>query len=320
MIPKDVEHVELISLMDNTVDFLSTTERREVKQVQEWLKERKSQEWIEKHFRPPLAEHGFSVLVKVASGGKSYAVLFDTGISPEGVVINAERMGLNLKEIEAVILSHGHLDHCGGLLKVVEAVNKENLPIIVHEDMFKTRGTANLDGTVRKSPSFPTENLVKPVKYVRTKEPSTLADNTILVTGEIPRKTDFEKGLLKQRVLINDEWQLDPWVWDDRAIAINVKHKGLVVISGCAHAGIINTVLYARQITGVNRIYAILGGFHLAGKEYETRIASTVDELKKLKPTLLAPSHCTGWRGIFAIAEAMPQAFVWNSVGNMYQL
>lgn len=106
---------------------------------------------------------------------------------------------------------------------------------------------------------------------------------------------------------------------DDRAVVINVRQKGLVVISGCAHAGIINTALYAQRITGVNRIYAILGGFHLAGKEYETKIASTVEELKKLNLTFIAPSHCTGWRGIFTIAEEMPKAFVWNSVGNMYQ-
>jgi metal-dependent hydrolase (beta-lactamase superfamily II) len=320
MILKEVDGVELISLMDNTVDFLSTTGRREVKQVQEWLRERKSQEWIEKHFRLPLAEHGFSILVKVFSGGESHMVLFDTGISPEGVVINAERMGLNLAEVETMILSHGHFDHWGGLLKTIKAVNKEPLPIVVHEDMFKTKDIANPDGTVREFPSFPAENLVKPATYVKTEEPSTLAEDSILVTGEIPHKTSFEKGLLKQRVLVNGEWKPDPWVWDDRAIVINVKQKGLVVVSGCAHAGIINTALYAQQITGVNRIYAILGGFHLAGKEYETKIASTVNELKKLNPNFIVPSHCTGWRGIFAIAKAMSQAFVWNSVGNMYRL
>lgn len=319
MFLKEVDHAELISLMDNTVDFLSTTEKREVKQVQEWIRERKSQDWIEKHFRYPLAEHGFSVLVKVVSGAKSHTVLFDTGISAEGVAINAERMGLNLAEIETVILSHGHSDHFGGLLRVSKIIGKENLPIIVHEDMFKTRGIANPDGTVRKFPSLPTEDLVMPAKYMKTKEPSAIADSTILILGEIPRKTHFEKGLLRQRALVNDKWQPDPLVWDDRAVVLNVKQKGLVVISGCAHAGIINTARYARQITGVNRIYAILGGFHLTGKENEKSIAPTINELEKLNPTLIVPSHCTGWKGIFAIAEAMPEAFVWNSVGNMYQ-
>jgi 7,8-dihydropterin-6-yl-methyl-4-(beta-D-ribofuranosyl)aminobenzene 5'-phosphate synthase len=229
-------------------------------------------------------------------------------------------MGINLAEIEAIILSHGHLDHAGGLVKVAEAIDKKDLPIIVHEDMFKTRGTANPDGTVRKAPSFPAEDVVLPAKFMKTKEPCAIADNLILVTSEIPRETDFEKGSLKQMVYANGEWQPDPWVWDDRAVVLNAKGKGLVIVSGCAHAGIINTVLYAQRITGVNRVYAIFGGFHLAGKDYETKITPTIDELKKLDPKLIVPSHCTGWRGIYAIMEAMPEAFVWNSVGNLYQL
>jgi len=320
MILKEVDSVELTNLMDNSVEFLSTTEKREVKQIREWLKERRSKEWIEEHFRLPIAEHGFSVLIKTFSDEKFHTILFDTGISPEGVVTNAERMGINLAQIEAIVLSHGHYDHFGGLLNVLKVVDKENLPIIVHEDMFKTRGSAKPDGTVSKAPDFPNAKLIRPAKYVKTKEPHTLADETILVTGEIPRKTDFEKGFSRQRVFINGEWKPDPWVWDDRAVVINVKNKGLVVISGCAHAGIINTVVYAQQITRVSCIHAILGGFHLAGKEHEPTITSTTNELKRLNPTLIAPSHCTGWRGIFAIAEAMPEAFVWNSVGNMYQL
>lgn len=320
MVLKQVDKVELTSLMDNAIDLLSTTEKPEIKQVQEWSRERRSTEWMEKHFHPPLAEHGFSMLVKVFSGADSRTVLFDTGISPDGVITNAQRMGIDLAEIEAIILSHGHLDHAGGLAKVAGAIGKKDLPIIVHEDMFKTRGTANPDGTVRKAPSFPTEDSVRPAKFIKTKEVTAFAGNTILVTGEIPRKTDFEKGLLKQMAYVNGEWQPDPWVWDDRALVLNVKDKGLVVISGCAHAGIINTILYAQQIASVNYIYAVFGGFHLAGKDYEMKIAPTTNELKGLSPKLIAPSHCTGWRGIYAIREAIPDAFVWNSVGNLYQL
>jgi 7,8-dihydropterin-6-yl-methyl-4-(beta-D-ribofuranosyl)aminobenzene 5'-phosphate synthase len=91
-----------------------------------------------------------------------------------------------------------------------------------------------------------------------------------------------------------------------------------VIISGCAHAGIVNTVLYARQITGVTEVYAIMGGFHLAGKECEPRVRPTVEMLRKLSPEIAVPSYCTGWRGQNAIFEAMPRAFVWNSVGNLY--
>jgi 7,8-dihydropterin-6-yl-methyl-4-(beta-D-ribofuranosyl)aminobenzene 5'-phosphate synthase len=316
---KEVDSVEIISLMDNSLDFLSTIKREEVRQVRDWIKDRKGEKWVREHFRLPIAEHGLSILIRIFQGNVSHIVLFDTGRSPEGVVTNADRMGIDLSEIEAIVISHGHDDHFGGLLAVLKAINKENLPIIVHEDMFKTRGVAEKDGTIRKDPPFPSDDMVKPAKYVRTKQPYLIADGTMIVTGEIPPKTEFEKGSQRNRVLIQGEWRPYPWMWDDRAIVINVKQKGLVVLSGCAHAGIINTIKYAQHITGVKKIHGIMGGFHLAGKEYEPRIDQTVENLKLIKPYLIAPSHCTGWRGIYAIAQAMPEAFVWNSVGNLYK-
>ena len=314
----EVDGVEIISLADNTVDFLSTIERKEVDQVREWVKNRMDEEWMRKHFRLPFAEHGYSILIKVFSEGSFHSILFDTGVSREGVVTNARRMGLNLWEVECIVLSHGHYDHFGGLVGVLKVIAKK-LPIIVHENMFKIRGVVNPDGTIRKYPKFPREDQVSPAKYLRTKQPHLLADASILVTGEIPRKTDFEKGFPRQRVFSDGSWQPDPWIWDDRAIIINVKRKGLVVISGCAHAGIVNTTLYAQQITGVAKVHAIMGGFHLAGKECEPRISRTVEALQKFRPKIVVPSHCTGWRGKYTIFEAMPRAFVWNSVGNLYR-
>ena len=147
-----------------------------------------------------------------------------------------------------------------------------------------------------------------------------MSDDMILITGEIPRETSFEKGFMQHRALINGSWQPDPLILDDRAVVINVKGKGLVVISGCAHAGIINTLRYAQRISGTMDVYAVVGGFHLSGKESENRIELTVKELRKLNPKLVVPSHCTGWRGICAIAKALPDVFIWNSVGNMYKL
>jgi len=307
---KEAEGAEIISLMDNSVDILSTIQRGEVKSVREWTV---------KPFRLPIAEHGFSMLVRVFGEGKVHSVLFDAGCSPNGVLTNAKRMEIRLSEIEFIVLSHGHYDHFGGLPAVVKAVGKDNLPIIVHEDMFKARGVASPNGTIRKYPAFPTEEKVKPAKYIKTKQPHLIADQLILVTGEIPRITSFEKGYLQHRAFIDGRWQPDPWIWDDRALVINVKNKGLVIISGCAHAGIINTILYAQQLTGTKTVHAVIGGFHLAGKESEPRIDQTVKELKRVNPKLVAPSHCTGWRGIYAIAKTMPKAFVWNSVGNFYK-
>jgi 7,8-dihydropterin-6-yl-methyl-4-(beta-D-ribofuranosyl)aminobenzene 5'-phosphate synthase len=314
-----VDGVEITSLVDNTVEFLSTIGKKEVHQVREWVKDRMGEEWVKKHFRLPFAEHGFSMLIKVFSNGNSHTILFDAGLSREGVVTNAMGMGLSLAEVESIVLSHGHYDHFGGLVNVLKFIDKRNLQIIVHKDMFKIRGVVTPDGTVRKYQEFPKEDQVAPAKYLRTKQPCLLADDHILVTGEITRKTDFEKGFPRQQVFSGEKWQPDPWVWDDRAIIVNVKRKGLVVISGCAHAGIVNTSLYARQMTGITKVHAILGGFHLAGKECEPRISSTIEVLRKFRPKIVVPSHCTGWRGIYAIFQAMPRAFVWNSVGNLYR-
>jgi 7,8-dihydropterin-6-yl-methyl-4-(beta-D-ribofuranosyl)aminobenzene 5'-phosphate synthase len=316
---REVDAAEVVSLVDNSVDFLSTVEREEVCQVRKWVKERKGEEWVRDRFRPPMAEHGFSTLVRVFRNGNSHSLLFDAGGSSEVVVTNVGRMGLNLSEIESIVLSHGHYDHFGGLLAALVLVGRENLPIVVHEDAFKTRGVVDPDGTLRKYPDFPTGDQVRPATYVRTRRPYLLAENAVLVTGEIPRETEFERGLPQHRVLADGKWQPDPWVWDDQALVINVRRKGLVVISGCAHAGIVNTTLYAQQITGITRVYAIMGGFHLAGKEHEPRISRTVDELKRINPAILVPTHCTGWRGFYALAEAMPRASVWNSVGNLYE-
>jgi 7,8-dihydropterin-6-yl-methyl-4-(beta-D-ribofuranosyl)aminobenzene 5'-phosphate synthase len=316
---KEIDSVEIMSLVDNSVDFTSTIDREEVQQVREWIKKRKDEDWVKKHFRLPLAEHGYSALVRISCDEESHSILFDCGGSPDGVVTNIERMGLDLSGIESIVLSHGHYDHCGGLTSVLKIIDRD-LPVIVHEDMFKTRGVINPDGTIRKYPDFPTENMVKPAKYIRTKEPHLVADDAVLVTGEIPRVTDFEKGFLQQRTFIDGKWLPDPYVWDDRAIILNVKNKGLIILSGCAHAGIINTILYARKITGINNIIAVIGGFHLSGKEYEDRINDTVIELKRINPALVVPTHCTGWRGFTAIREALPQTTVWNSVGNLYRL
>jgi 7,8-dihydropterin-6-yl-methyl-4-(beta-D-ribofuranosyl)aminobenzene 5'-phosphate synthase len=307
---KEVDDVEVISLIDNTVDFTSTVQKKEVQKVREWTK---------KHSSLPFAEHGFSVLIKIFSQENHHTILFDTGLSPEGVMTNAIRLGIDLTEVECIVLSHGHYDHYGGLVNVLKAINRKDLPIIVHDDMFKTRGVINPDGTMREYPRFPSKDQVAPARYLRTKQPYLLHGEKLLVSGEIPRKTDFEKGFLRHYAYSGGKWLPDPWIWDDQAIILNVKHRGLIIISGCAHAGIINTTLFAQQTTGVAKIYAIMGGFHLAGKDCETRISQTVKMLQQLNPEIIVPMHCTSWRGKFAISKAMPQAFIWNGVGHLYR-
>jgi 7,8-dihydropterin-6-yl-methyl-4-(beta-D-ribofuranosyl)aminobenzene 5'-phosphate synthase len=315
---EEVDGLEIISLVDNSVDFLSTNNREEVQSFRQWTKKRHGEEWARTHTQLPIAEHGFSMFIRAFQGKKQVSLLFDTGISPDGAVENAKRMGIDLSEVEHVVLSHGHYDHFGGLISVLRIINKPNLPLVLHEDMFKTRGIANADRTIHTYPEFPKKCQLSSAYIINTKKPHLIADNTILVTGEIPRETSFEKGFLLNRVLVNGSWRPDPLILDDRAIAFNFKGKGLIVISGCAHAGIINTITYIQRVSGIREVHAVMGGFHLSGKKNESRIKPTVKKLKQINPRLIVPMHCTGWRGMFAISEALPEAFVWNSVGNLY--
>lgn len=314
----EIDGLEVLSLVDNSVDFLSTVDGKQVRSFRQWTTQRYGQEWGRTHSQLPLAEHGFSMLIRVLRGRKSANILFDTGVSADGVVENAKRMGLELSEVDCVVLSHGHYDHFGGLISALKTINRTNLPLIVHEDMFKTRETVNSNGTVRTYPEFPAREQLGSAQLINTKQPYLIGDGIILVTGEIPRETSFEKGFLQHRTLVDGIWQPDSLILDDRAVVFNVKGKGLVVISGCAHAGIINTIRYAQRITGVTNVYAVMGGFHLAGKDNESRIEQTVKELKQISPKRIIPSHCTGWRGIIAIANEFPDAFVSSSVGNCY--
>lgn len=316
----EIDNIEIISLIDNSTDFISTVNGKETQSLRQWTKTRYGKEWVKKQTYLPFAEHGLSMLIRVFVGSKRVTILFDTGISANGVVENANRMGLKLNEVDYVILSHGHYDHFGGLLSALKAINKIGIPIIVHEDMFNLRGIANRDGTIRSYPEFPNKEQLSSTKIICTNQPYMINDGMILVTGEIPRETSFEKGFSQHRTLINGVWKLDPSILDDRAILFNVKGKGLVVITGCAHAGIVNTISYAQRISEINSVYAVLGGFHLAGVENEKRIKQTTEELKRINPKLIVPSHCTGWRGMCAIAKELPEAFVWNSVGNLYQI
>jgi 7,8-dihydropterin-6-yl-methyl-4-(beta-D-ribofuranosyl)aminobenzene 5'-phosphate synthase len=306
--------------MDNTVDFVSSTRNPVVKTLWKWLREQPGEVVsAQVHRLMPVAEHGFSMLLRVFAGGECRSILFDTGVSDEGVIVNAQRMGVDLREVGLVVLSHGHYDHFGGLQAVVRAVGKPDLPIITHENMFRLHGTDGPCG-VRAHPVFPEPDQLSPAKVINTKEPCLIANQSVLVTGEIPRKTSFERGCGLNRVLKDGVWESDRWVLDDRALVVNLKGRGLVVIVGCAHAGIINTVRYAQEVTGVKAVYGVIGGFHLGGLDNEKLIPQVLLELKQINPQVIIPCHCTGRRAQYALAELFPQAYIPNSVGNLYQL
>jgi 7,8-dihydropterin-6-yl-methyl-4-(beta-D-ribofuranosyl)aminobenzene 5'-phosphate synthase len=145
-----------------------------------------------------------------------------------------------------------------------------------------------------------------------------LLDGVVLVSGEVARTTDFEKGFPIHWAKRDGAWQPDPLIRDDQCAIVNVKDKGLVVITGCGHAGIVNIVRHAQALTGVQQILAVVGGFHLTGGLFEKIIPQTVAALQAINPSYLIPGHCTGWSAAHQLAEAMPDAYLPNSVGTTY--
>ena len=139
-------------------------------------------------------------------------------------------------------------------------------------------------------------------------------ENTVLFLGEITKQTDFEKGwpIVHCQKDGKEVWD---GIEDDTSIVMNLKDKGLVIISGCAHAGIVNTVRYAMAVTGIDKVHAIMGGFHLAGPFFEPIIDRTTEELKKINPAFIIPTHCTGRKAIMAMEKQMPDQFILNMAG-----
>ncbi|GAB4329896.1 MAG: MBL fold metallo-hydrolase [Candidatus Abyssubacteria bacterium] len=302
----EVEGVEILTLVDNVVDLLLESDEH-VKRAPR-IRDGKP--------TPPLlAEHGFSALVRVAKGGTVHTILLDTGMGEATMLINADRLGVDLGEVEAVVISHGHFDHINGLRAALGRL-RARIPIVIHPHAFVPRIMKLPDGTqVRMTPLDAAALERSGAEIIRRKEPSLLADGTVLVTGQIPRVTDFEFGLPVQYAVVNGVEQHDPLTPDDQSIAIAVRGKGLVIVSGCAHAGIINSIRYVCELTGLQNVHAIVGGFHLAGPLYEGAIEPTVKAIEQIRPELLLPTHCTGWKAIHTFARRLPESFVQNSVG-----
>ncbi|MCS4540019.1 MAG: MBL fold metallo-hydrolase [Thaumarchaeota archaeon] len=271
---------------------------------------------------PMLAEFGWSSLVKIRKGGHTYPILFDTGLGKNALLHNARALKIDLKAVEAVIISHGHPDHTAASLETVSAINRDELPIIMHPKALTKRAFLFPNGERIDFPFYLDERKLHDSggKLEWNEKPTPLASESVYVTGEIPRVTSFEKGMPANMhySIVNGELVHDPLVLDDQGLVINVKDKGLVVISGCAHAGIVNTLEYAKRISGVSRIHAVVGGFHLTGKFYQPIIDDTVNSIRQMAPKVVIPSHCTGLRALVKIANAFPDAFVENSVGSTF--
>jgi 7,8-dihydropterin-6-yl-methyl-4-(beta-D-ribofuranosyl)aminobenzene 5'-phosphate synthase len=267
------------------------------------------------------AEHGFSALVLVDKGGRTHNILFDAGVSPDGVVDNMRRLSFSPKDLEAMVMSHGHFDHTVGLDGLAGELGTVNLPVMVHPEFWSRRRIA-IPG--RRASELPTTSKSALVgagfEMIEDRQPSFLLGGSILITGEVDRTTEYETGFGVHQAFRDGGWQPDPLILDDQALILNVRDKGLVVLTGCGHAGIVNIVRYAKRLTGVNDVHAAIGGFHLNGPMFEPIIPATIAALSELNPRYIVPAHCTGWRAVHAIAAALPDAFIQNSVGTRFEL
>ena len=311
MFIKECDKVEILTLQDNYIELTAMDNSNIVQRANPVDKDMKLTVSL-------LAEHGFSTLVKIYNGDYSSSLLFDFGYSGDGAARNAATLNADLASVKSAALSHGHMDHTGGISRLSKMIpgDKKAIDFAVHPMAFTKPRYIKLGEELKLYfPEFNREDITKEgYKLVETTAPYSFVDGYAMFLGEIPHVTDFEKGFpvaFRQRDG-HEEW--DP-IEDDTAVVMNVKGKGLVVLTGCAHSGVVNTVRHAIKTTGTEKIYAIMGGYHLSGPFFEPIIERTTAELKAFKPTYIVPCHCTGRKAIMHIEKEMPEQFILNMVG-----
>lgn len=245
--------------------------------------------------RPELtAKHGLSFFIELKAGGKTTNLLMDAGPSADVVLQNARKLNVDLSKVDSIVLSHGHYDHTGGLLDILKYIGKK-VPVMAHPEALNPKFAARKKRLKKAGIPFQVSELQRSSGILTLKRGSTSVAPGVWASGEIKRASPFEKvkGFKTARMgkLVKD------YMPDDQALFVRVKGRGLVVITGCAHAGLINTIKQAQKVTGSSGVYAVVGGFHLAGTS-AGRINATIEELQKAGVKVVMPCHCTGKKAI----------------------
>jgi 7,8-dihydropterin-6-yl-methyl-4-(beta-D-ribofuranosyl)aminobenzene 5'-phosphate synthase len=304
----EVEKVEILTLQDNYID-VAAFDGTEIVQRAQPTKDMEFKNSI-------LAEHGFSAVVTITFDDIAHSILFDFGFSEHGATFNADALGVDLSTVEAMVLSHGHRDHFGGLEQLAERVGKKGIELVLHPTAFRKSRYLKVTDERKINLRAPSREKIEKagVSIIESKEPRMLLDDSVLFLGEIPKQTAFEKGFPRAHYDEDGEAKWDP-IEEDSAIVVNVRGKGLVILSGCAHSGIVNTVKYAREVTGVDGVYVVMGGFHLTGADFEPIIEPTTEALKTINPQYVVPTHCTGRKAVMHLEKEMPDRFLLNMSG-----
>lgn len=317
-----VDRVEITTLYENLVD-MTAARSGPVELLRPATGAKVATALFEDEPRTPfVGGHGLSMLVRVTRDGVTRSLLFDAGGSPDGLVHNLDCLDMRPNEWSCIVLSHGHSDHTLGLIGLHKRMGRLGMPLTLHPDAWLKRSVALPSGEfLPPMPSLTPAGLRDAgLDLIETDQPSFVLEGMALVTGQVARTNAFETGWPAHFAERAGALTPDPLICDDQGLVIHLRGKGLVVLSGCGHAGIVNTVAHARTITGVAPVHAVIGGFHLGPAFFHDRITPVVEALVSLNPAVIAPAHCTGYRAAFAVLQALPAAFVQNTVGTRVTL
>ena len=319
----EVDALEVLVLVDNVTDSLSSNPPEVLPEWSVLLTGGRLRVLAGSNIC--CAHHGLSLLLTAHLGGRKRTLLFDAGPAAATFQRNTEILGVDFGSIEAVVLSHGHWDHAGGLLAAVESIARSRVggrfACYVHPGMFRQRATKRPDGQLYVNELVPDPERLSGAgaEVVNTTEPQSVADGAFNVSGEIPRVTTYEAGVPNHltRSADGQSWEPDPLIMDERFVSVNVKNKGQFVFSACSHAGLINVLTHARSVFPSVPLYGAMGGLHLSGIN-ERVIPETVADLKQFGLKMLAPGHCTGWRALSQMAREFGEELVPSAVGKKY--
>lgn len=269
------------------------------------------------------ANLGFGLRLTLQVDDKIQHALFDTGPEGEIFVRNCKNMGFGLGEISEILITHGHWDHTGALLDAIDLIVKNGGSPTVHvnPDMFNQRAIQLPSGQIVQVQDvpMPADIAVRGAKIVNDRSARLIADGCIYYSGEIPRVTSFEKGRTDHLCRKNSSyaWQPDPLLMDERMVVIDVRNLGLVVLSACSHAGIVNVCIDVKRLFPDKSIYCVMGGLHLGGV-MEAIIPATIEGVRNFDVKQFILGHCTGWRALHAFANAYGEKVSQSAVGTTY--